>query len=49
MWKDGVPRNSQKDFKNSLILKLSVIVWGCATSKGVGELRFFNDAMAKEY
>lgn len=29
--------------------KLSVMVWGCISSKGVGELRIFNERMTKEY
>jgi len=29
--------------------KLSVMVWGCISSKGVGELRIFNDIMTKEF
>lgn len=29
--------------------KLSVMVWGCISSKGVGRLRIFNDVMTKEY
>lgn len=29
--------------------KLSVKVWGCASSKVVGELSFFNDVITKEY
>nr|AAA88882.1 Tc1-like transposase [Drosophila virilis]CAA89219.1 Tc1-like transposase [Drosophila virilis] len=29
--------------------KLSVMVWGCISSKGVGELRIFNDVMTKEF
>lgn len=29
--------------------KLSVMVWGCISSKGVGEVRIFTDIMTKEY